>query len=320
MRISSMRQVFGVLTAFALSCASISGGYASEPAGREASHRNSMSLENEHVGQGLAALHQAAQKGNLGALLRIAELFDKGKGVPQDRLKACQIYGVSADIYAKISRFDEGAEMVAMAFRKAAECYAGGLEARGWKKNLRTAAEFYYHAAVRLQDPESAFELARLYLSGEGIPQNTTLAIQMLEIAVRKRYAPAQALLGSMMWEGRVMKRRPEAGLALLILGKERTKPENRTWITSMHDDAIITATKDVERQARALVDKWKSINGGSANEPLEAVRTVKVPAPAPSPTRGFKGLNLDILTGTDTFSTQPTDANISPSAGDPLD
>ncbi len=320
-----MRQVFGIVSALALSCVSVGVSVASESPVVFGSDELRVAEAAFQTGQpdvGLAALEKAAGRGNVAASLRLADVYDQGKMVPQDRVKACEIYTSIVDSHEKVDRFHPLAGPVGAAFRKAGNCYAKGLNAIGWQRNMSAAAELFFHGGMILQDPESLFELAKLYLSGEGIPQNTALAINSLDSAARKQFPPAQALLGLMMWEGKVMKRRAASGLALLMLAKERTSQENRAWIGSMYDDAMITASKDIEDEALTLVDKWNSVHGNPHTNSLETVATVagqvEVPAPSKSPTRELKGLKLDIANGTDRFGNQTTRANVSPAAAEP--
>jgi hypothetical protein len=302
-----MRQVLRVVLALALSCGSVGGSFAAELVLASASKEGRSGGVSD-----IATLQKAAGEGNLKAVVRMAELLESGSIIAKDRAKACQMYGFVADSYATIDRYDPAADLVARAFRGAAGCYAEGVAISGWARNMAAAADLLFHAGVILQDPKSLFELARLYLSGEGVPQNPTMAIRFLESAARKQYAPAQALLGSMMWEGKVMKRNPASGLALLILGKERTSADNRAWIASLCDDAMITASKEIERQALALVDKWKAVHGNPVSNSIDTVATV--PSPSKSPERGF-GVN-----GTDSYGNQTTRANVPPAAASQQD
>jgi TPR repeat protein len=111
------------------------------------------------------------------------------------------------------------------------------------------------------------FELAQLYLKGEGVRYNPRLAISHLYTAARKQYAPAQALLGLMKWEGKIMKRRSSEGLALLIMAKDADDPVNspveyRTWINQVYDDAFLTASRSEEYESAALARTWKKAYG----------------------------------------------------------
>jgi len=311
-----MRQVLRVLPVLAVSLLCAYGAFSAEmdiKSGSEQVRKAEVALQSGQVEEGLVSLQREAKKGDLRALLRIAEVFDNGDLVDKDRHKACKIYSIAADHYANVDRFDPGATLVAAAFRRTAKCYSEGLGEPGWQKNMRAVAELYFHAGVTLRDPKSAFELARLYLSGEGIPQNTALAVEMLQNAARRRYAPAQALLGSMMWEGRVMKRSQAQGLALLILGRERASADDRPWISVLYDEAIIAAPKEIEKEAKVLVKKWKDAFG--ENEPQKdtvkntAVAELSVPTPPKSPSRELEGLDFDFVSGT--YANQTTRANV---------
>ncbi len=321
-----MRHVFGVISALTLVVALSSGAFASERT--ESSVFDEMvnadaAFQKGQVEVGLSALQRASDRGDVRALLHIGRIYDEGKLVEKDRLRACRSYSLATERVAKVDRFDPDAHLAAEAFRRAADCYAKGLPVAGWERNMSAAADLYFHGGVILQDPASLYELAKLYLSGEGITQNTAMAIYFLDSAARKRYPPAQALLGSMMWEGKVMKRRQAAGLALLILGKEGTSPEDRAWIGSLYDDAMITASKDVEQEALALVDKWKSVHGDPASNTLQTAATVTnepggVPTPVRSPTRQLKGLNLDKATNSDSYGNLTTRATVPPGSAAP--
>jgi hypothetical protein len=151
--------------------------------------------------------------------------------------------------------------------------------------------------------------------------RNPTIAIKYLEESARKGHPPAQALLGSMMWDGKVMKKRPAAGLALLILGKERTSEEDRAWIFALYDDAIITASKELEQDAVTLAEKWKSVHSDPATNALQTVATAsgeEVPPPSRSPLRQLKGIDINQAKGADSFGSLPTGAVVPPSAGSP--
>ncbi|NJM33420.1 MAG: sel1 repeat family protein [Rhodomicrobium sp.] len=267
---------------------------------------------------GLTLLMRAWQQGDLRALMRIGRIYDEGKLISQDRLKACQSYAQAMEKFDKVDRFHPYARLAAEAFRRSADCYAQGLSVGGWERNMNLAANLYFHAGVILQDPVSLFELAKLHLSGEGIAQNPAMAVYYLETSARKRYPPAQALLGSLMWEGKVMKRRPAPALALLMLGKEGTSVQDRAWIITLYEDAVITASKDIEQEAVVLVEKWKAVHGDPAQNALQTASTSSasepMPLPARSPARQLKGINLNLAKETDSFGNQTTRAVISPS------
>ena len=180
---------------------------------------------------GLQALERAASQGSLHAMLRLGNIYREGKLVAKDELRACELYSGAAERNARLDKFYAAAHLVAEAFRRVGMCYAKGLPAPGWEKNVSMAADLFHQAGVMLDDPIALYELGKLYLSSDGQMYNPAIAARHLEAAARKRYAPAQALLGSLMWEGKLIKQRQAPGLALLILGKEAAAPEDRGWI-----------------------------------------------------------------------------------------
>jgi TPR repeat protein len=252
---------------------------------------------------GLQALDRAVGQGSLHAMLRLGNIYREGKLVPKDEVKACRLYGLAADRNVRLDKFYAAAHLVAEAFRRAGMCYAKGLNAPGLEKNVVLAADLFQQAGVMLDDPIALYELGKLYLTGEGQMQNPAIAQRYLEAAARKRYPPAQAVLGTLMWEGKFIKRRPASGLALLILSKEAASPEDRAWINSSYDDAWLTASSDLEQEALALVEKWRSVYGNPATNSIQIAN----PADVPTPTRGRPRENDALSGGGAVIGSNPT-------------
>lgn len=284
-----MRQIIGAVVAFAFLWALVGSAEAAGHSTRSLAEEYSTADDAFREGRvdiGVQALERAASQGGLYALLRLGNIYREGKLVPKNELKACELYIVAAERNVRLDKFYAAANLVAEAFRRAGMCYAKGLPAPGWEKNVNMAADLFHQAGVMLDDPIALYELGKLYLTNDGQTQNAAIAARHLEAAARKRYPPAQALLGTMMWEGRLIKPRPASGLALLILGKEAASPEDRAWIARAYEDALLTASPDLEREALALVDKWRSVNGNPAGNILPT-GSPPVATDVPPPTRG---------------------------------
>jgi TPR repeat protein len=321
-----MRQIIGALAA--LACVWVPVGSA------DAAGQSTRSLAEEYstaedafrdgrVDVGVQALERAADQGSLHAMLRLGNIYREGTLVPKNELKACKLYIEAADGNAGLDKFYAAAHLVAEAFRRAGMCYAKGLPAPGWEKNVGLAADLFHQAGVMLDDPIALYELGKLYLTGDGQMQNAALAARLLESAARKRYPPAQALLGSLMWEGKLIKQRPASGLALLILGKEAASADDRAWIARAYDEALLTASADLERDALVLVDKWRSVYGNPAGDTIQT-SAPPISSDIPTPTRGrskdSEGLSAGTLAGTDKqkFGGQATGVNANLPAGPP--
>ncbi|MBX2805326.1 MAG: hypothetical protein KTR19_05085 [Hyphomicrobiales bacterium] len=237
----------------------------------------------------ILALKHAGSQGNFAALLKLAEIYDTKTFKSYSVEEACIYYIHATDRAGRFDRFHPDADRLATALRKAADCFIDGVGTPNGTKDPNRAGKLLFDAGVILEDAESLFKLGKLFLTADGIGPNLGMATRFLESAARKQYPPAQALLGSMMWEGKVTKHQPVAGLALLILGKERTHARDRAWITTMHDEAIITAPRDVERQARVLVEKWKAVHTHSG--PKEApAQQLAIPSNSRFPSQHFDG------------------------------
>ena len=241
------------------------------------------SLNDGAVAAGLEQLQMAARRGGVRASLKLARLYSEGKIVAHDEVKACEMYGALADKHAQIDRSDPGARLIAEAFRSWGYCFLRG--AQGWEKNVVRAAELFHQAGVILDDAESLYELSKLYLKGEGVAPNPRLAVHFLKTAAYKRFAPAQAMLGSLMWQGKVLKQQRVNGLALIKFALEVARPEDKAWIDREYEEALLTAKKDEETQALTLVSEWKKVytpDSTGTTSPLIVATPPAAPVAAP--------------------------------------
>ena len=280
------------------------------------------------VANGIETLEAAARRGGIRAQLRLAKIYAEGKLVPRDDVKACELFGALADRHSQIDRTDAAAKLISEAFRSWAMCYVRGAAAPGWERNVSRAAVLFYQAGVMLDDPESLYELAKMYLTGQGIGQNPRLAVHYFFSAARKRYAPAQAMLGSLMYEGKVLKRQNINGLALMMLALDGAKADEKPWIDRVYQDALLTASRDDEVQAQHMAQEWKrayeSDTTGSTPVAIATPTLVPPPVRAPGATQlgsrqpgtgapGAKSIEQN------EYNTTPTGASLPPQAS-PVD
>lgn len=239
------------------------------------------------VESGLENLKLAVQRGGSGGIraqLRLARIHLEGKIVPRDEVKACELYSGLADSHSQIERTDPAARLVAEAFRAWAYCYVKGVPGSGFEQDLSRAATLFYQAGVMLDDVDSLYELAKMYLMGQGIQANPRLAVHFFFSAARRGHAPAQAMLGILMWEGKVLKRQSINGLALMKLALDVAKPEDKAWIDNAYEEALLTATQDEEAAARDLAQDWRNAYGPDANGTTSAAPlVVQTPPVAPA-------------------------------------
>ena len=277
-------------------------------------------LQGGQVDAGLKALEKAASQNGLRAQLRLGRIYREGRLVQQDEAKACQLFGEAADGHARLDPKHPAAPLVGEAFRNWAMCFAKSASGSGAEHNMARAAELFYQAGVIFGDAQGLHELAMQYLAGEGIARNPTLAVFHLYSAARKRYPPAQAQLGVLLWEGKVIKRKAGPGLALLILAREGASPEDRAWITSHYDDAIITASPGEEAEALRVASEWRGTYGPERTNALPVAKEEGVPLPQRSPARLAPSATIPPFTLPDdmqknSYGAQPTGADVPPSS-----
>ena len=217
---------------------------------------------NGDMPQALSALKYAADKGVIPARLQLARLYMRGQGVRHNPREAFRQLRLIADRYADISPSHPASRYVAAAFVELGKFHRRGDETMGLEPDDSKAADYFVHAANLFGDPEAQYQLARLYLQGAGVRKNLRLARHWLVSASKKRYAPAQAYLAQLLWQGRVFKRRPIKAIVLSTLAVANARPEDREWISVIHRGILENALPQLQKRARAVVAKWRRIYG----------------------------------------------------------
>jgi hypothetical protein len=205
-------------------------------------------------------LSYAAEHGVLGAQLKLARMFATGQGVPRDDAKALSYYQQIADQRADTSLLSPLAPYIAEAFVAVGRYYLNGVPAAGLAPNAREAAGLFRHAASYFGDPDAQYELARLYLAGNGVEKNVSLAVNWLANAAKKQHPQSQALLGELLWRGEEVRKRPARGLALITLARENSKNEgeDKAWIEALYLEVIAGADEALAKKAAALAERWR--------------------------------------------------------------
>lgn len=217
---------------------------------------------NGDMPQALSALKYAADKGIIPARLNLARIYMRGQGVRHNPKKAFRQLRLIADRYADISPSHPASRYVAAAFVELGKFHRRGDETMGLEADDSKAADYFVHAANLFGDPEAQYQLARLYLQGAGVRKNVRLARHWLVSASKKRYAPAQAYLAQLLWQGRVLKRRPVKAIVLSTLAVANARPEDREWISVIHRSILGDALPRIQKRARSVVAKWRRAYG----------------------------------------------------------
>ena len=123
------------------------------------------------------------------------------------------------------------APFVAKAITALAGYVRRGLPEIGLKPDLERAVEFIRHSATFFNEPDAQFELAKLHLTGAGVPLDVRLGLHYLQKLVQDSHAGAQAYLAEMYWNGRHVPLDHVRALAMSKLAIENASSSDRLWI-----------------------------------------------------------------------------------------
>ncbi len=197
----------------------------------------------------LTALEFAAGKGHPRAMWKLGRMYADGDGVPQNDLKAFELFARVADEYADAPRSSADSRFIASSFVMMGQYLLSGIANSSIKANPKKACELFQYAASYYGDASAQFQLGRQHLTGTGVAQDARQAARWFNLAAEKNYAPAQALLGQLIFHGNGVPKQSARGLMWLTLAKEGADETRESWIIVMHDEAL-SVSPESDRQA----------------------------------------------------------------------
>ncbi len=210
----------------------------------------------------LPALEFAAKHENLSAKLWLARIYSGAvRGLPvrqQSNLKAFNYYQHIAERLREVKHYDRAAPIAAEAFIALAEYYKNGLSEAGIKPNSEEAVRLYRHAVYNFQNPVAEYLFAKAIINGDGIAKDAKKGSVWLLRSAKKNYAPAQAVLGKMFWDGANVRKNRAQGLALLKLAVRNMNDGSMEWIRNQHGRLLAAADPQVRMQSDMLVESWE--------------------------------------------------------------
>ena len=185
-----------------------------------------------------------------------------------DHAKAYMLYQRIADAYADIDPDDDQrAPFVAKALLALASYLRQGVSGIGLKADTERAAQYLHHAATFFADEDAQFELAKLFLTGDGISPDVRRAVHWFSVLSQRGHPGAQAFLADLYWRGRHVPKNAERALALATLAAEGAPSTERIWIEDIYH-RIYCGTSDGQRSdAGGVVADWRH-KYGRAPEP----------------------------------------------------
>lgn len=206
------------------------------------------------------AFEFAASQGQAAALWKLGRMYADGDGVARNDVKAFQFFARLADDNADESPDSPRAGIVANAFTSLGSYYLEGIKGTNIKPNPPRAVEMFSYAASYFGDPNAQFNLARLYLDGQGLDRDPRQAARWLNLAAEKGHSQAQALLGQILvtGEGGVPMQRAR-GLMWLELALQTADARSQAWVRSLHEEAFGGASETDRRTASALSEQYQA-------------------------------------------------------------
>ena len=201
------------------------------------------------VARAVPEFERAAQSGQALALWKLGRIYAEGDGVKEDDYKAFQYFAQIANRYADENPHAPQAGVVADAFVSLGNYYLTGISGSPIKADPRQALNIFTHAASYFGSAEAQYQLARMYINGEGVKAHPPLGIKWLAIAAKNNHALAQADLGLLLLEGKLVDHSPVTGLMWMAIAS--ASPQAPEWLGKRYDEAF--NGMDEPSRARAL-------------------------------------------------------------------
>lgn len=200
------------------------------------------------------ALKYAADGGQPLARWKLGQMYAAGDGVPHDDYKAFQYFSQIVSAYDEDIADPREKPVVSSAFVSVGVYSLSGIPNTSVRRNPQRALEMFHYAATNFGDANAQYNLARMYLDGNGVPRNVRQAMPWLNYAADKNHAEAQALLGDIFLSGGAgMPVKRSLGLMYLTLAREAAseQPKHR-WIVELYEAAMRNASDFDKQMAHA--------------------------------------------------------------------
>ena len=199
---------------------------------------------------------RASDDGSIVADWYLGHMYREGRGVAQDDAAAYTYYNRVADHYDPDESDKNRLRIVVDSLVRIADYQRTGAVNAGLKPNPRAAAQAYLKIATTYGHPAAHYALGIMSIKGQGVKKNPQQGLKWLMAAARKRYAPAEAYLGELYWEGRLVRGDRTRAVMWYILAKKSARPEDNPEIydRSLQLEANVGQDQLIEAEARARI------------------------------------------------------------------
>ncbi len=207
----------------------------------------------------IPALEYAAEHDMLLAQYYLGVLFSDNNSIHTNHPKAYLLFQAIANKHANADPKDSTkAPFVANSLTSLARYLTSGLPEIGVEVDATRAAEYLRHAALFFNDEDAQFELAKLYLRGEGVKSDVARGKHWLATLAKKGHAGAQAFLADLYSRGMYVRKDSVRALALISVALKNTSSKDRVWIEDVYQNIYCGASKGVRAQVDGgMVAQW---------------------------------------------------------------
>jgi hypothetical protein len=211
-------------------------------------------LKSGNADASVVALTYAADGGETIARWKLGEMYADGQGVPRDDLKAYHYFNQLVEEYDEDQPDRRNLSAISNAFTAVGVYCLNGIPNSEVGPDPQRAHELFQYAATIFGNPNAQYNLAQMYIVGAGgLAKDNMTAIRWLAVAAQKGHAPAEAVLGDMLFRGDGVPRQRARGLMWLGFAKDVALDPTETWIRDLYQRDFEVASDD-ERQAAATL------------------------------------------------------------------
>ena len=207
-----------------------------------------------HKRSAVAALEYAAESGESLAQWKLGKMYASGDGVPQDDAKAFDYFSQIIDNYDEDDADPRVAPFVSSAFVALGAYNLSGIANTRIVANPERALEMFHYAAVNFGDATAQYNMARMFLDGNGVAKDSRQAARWLYLAADKGHIESEAVLGQLLFNGYegVAPQRAKGLMWLSLAHDGVTDKVKDRWIVDLYDKAM-NAASDTDRQIASV-------------------------------------------------------------------
>ncbi len=211
---------------------------------------------NGNYNRAATLFRRASEEGNIVADWYLGHMYREGRGVPRDDAMAFTYYTRVAEHYDPDEDDQNRIRIVVDAMVRLADYQRMGAVNAGIQPDEAAAARSYLKIASAYGHPAAHFALGVMSIKGQGMKKNPQQGLKWLMAAARKRYAPAEAYLGELYWEGRIVRGDRTRAVMWYLLARQSARPEENPEIfdRALQLEANVGQDERIEAEARAKV------------------------------------------------------------------